>query len=101
MPDDIGRLEQRDLRLPGASSAFGHASYTWSGGVSLTRSLSLNGAGRVDRAVVLDGYRRLDTLTHTVTGPLPAVDARTFVWSPAGELLECGYTKQGAGVGDM
>jgi RHS repeat-associated protein len=29
------------------------------------------------------------------------VDTRNFAWSPAGELLQRGYTKQGTGVGDM
>jgi RHS repeat-associated protein len=29
------------------------------------------------------------------------VDTRTFAWSPAGELLQRGFTKQGTGVGDM
>src|SRR5690606_18492569 len=93
VPDPIGRLEKRTLKLPGASNAFDLATYTWGGGTALERDTSLGGAGSLARTTTLDAYRRLEKLQHTASdGSTSADQIRTFAWSPGGDLL-----KRGAG----
>src|SRR5690606_25844551 len=102
VPDPIGRLEKRTLKLPGTSNVFDLATYTWGGGTALERDTSLGGAGSLATATTLDAYRRIEKLQHAASdGSTSANQTRTFAWSPGGDLLKRGAGPNPNSPGDL
>ncbi|MBI5851317.1 MAG: hypothetical protein HZB39_09865 [Planctomycetes bacterium] len=101
VPDAIGRLDSRTLELPGSSTPFNLASYTWGGATALERVISAGGSSSITKTTSLDNYRRLASLTHQVAGAGTPFEQRSFEWTPGGDLLKRAWTKQDGSQGDL